>query len=231
MIWLNVLHINLMWSIVVLAAASLEYLMPELSRTGVAFSVTVAPEFKRAPDHARIVRHYRRGVMLSAFAGLAIATGSVGPLDGWNGPAAFCAQYCIFTTSFLIARMVTMRYRVEPATVREAELVRREPPTMLALLVLAPLFLIGGALLRTYTNWQQIPDPYPVHWGLDGQPDLWVERTPLHVYGILGLLAGITGILAFFCYGFLFWVRRSEMVRQKIWYSFPFVWIAVFLGT
>ena len=43
MIWLNVLHMNPVWSLVVLVAASLEYLMPELSRPGVAFSVTVDP--------------------------------------------------------------------------------------------------------------------------------------------------------------------------------------------
>ena len=73
MIWLNVLHMNPVWSLVVLAAASLEYLMPELSRPGVAFSVTVDPEFRRSTRHARIVRYYRRGVLISALAGLLIA--------------------------------------------------------------------------------------------------------------------------------------------------------------
>src|SRR5215472_12849350 len=101
MIWLNVLHMNPVWSLVVLAAASLEYLMPELTRPGVAFSVTVAPEFRQSTRHARIVRYYRRGVLLSAFAGLLVSSGAIEQLQGWNGPAGFCVQYAIFLIAFL----------------------------------------------------------------------------------------------------------------------------------
>ncbi len=229
MIWLNVLHMNPVWSLVVLAAASLEYLMPELSRPGVAFSVTVAPEFRCSSRHARIVRYYRRGVLLSAFAGLVVASGSIERLQGWDGPAAFCAQYVIFLTAFLSARAATMPHRVSPTETREADLSRREPPAVLAMLVIAPLLTMAAVLFWTYTNWQQIPDPYPIHWGLDGQPDLWIERTPMHVYGVLGLLGGIAALLAFFGYGFLFWARRNTGA-QHTRYSFPAVWIALFLG-
>jgi uncharacterized membrane protein len=227
MIWLNVLHMNPVWSLVVLAAASLEYLMPELSRPGVAFSVTVAPEFRRSPRHATIVRYYRRGVLLSALAGLIVAFGTVPRFNGWDGPAAFCVQYFIFLIAFLSARAATMPNRVAPSEMREADLSRREPPAVLAVLVVAPLLTM--VLFWTYTNWQQIPDPYPIHWGFDGQPDLWIERTPMHVYGVLGLLGGVSALLAFFGYGFLFWARRN-VGAQHTRYSFPAVWIALFLG-
>ncbi|MGO9606849.1 MAG: DUF5808 domain-containing protein [Candidatus Binataceae bacterium] len=229
MIWLNVLHMNPVWSLVVLAAASLEYLMPELSRPGVAFSVTVAPQFRCSVRHATIVRYYRRGVLFSAFAGLMIAFGAAGPLIGWAGPAAFCTQYLLFLLAFLLARRATMPSRIAAPETREADLSRREPPAVLAVLVIAPLLTMAAVLFWTYSNWQQIPDPYPIHWGFDGQPDLWVERTPMHVYGVLGLLGGLAAMLAFFGYGFLFWARRnvgSEHTR----YSFPAVWIALFLG-
>ncbi len=229
MIWLNVLHMNPVWSLVVLAAASLEYLMPELSRPGVAFSVTVDPEFRRSPRHARIVRYYRRGVLISAFGGLLVAFGAVNGLEGWDGPAAFCAQYVIFLIAFLCARAATLPHRVQPSETREADLSRREPPAVLAILVIAPLITMAAVLFWTYSNWQQIPDPYPIHWGFDGQPDLWIERTPMHVYGVLGLLGGIAALLAFFGYGFLFWARRNSGA-QHARYSFPAVWIALFLG-
>ena len=229
MIWLNVLHMNPVWSLVVLVAASLEYLMPELSRPGVAFSVTVDPDFRRSPRHARIVRHYRRGVLLSALAGLLVAFGAVEPLGDWSGPAAFCAQYVVFLAAFLLARTATMPNRAASPETREADLSRREPPAVLAVLVIAPLITMAAVLLWTYTNWQQLPDPYPIHWGLDGQPDLWIERTPMHVYGVLGLLGGVAAVLAFFGYGFLFWARRNA-AAQHTRYSFPAVWIALFLG-
>jgi len=229
MIWLNVLHMNPVWSLVVLVAASLEYLMPELSRPGVAFSVTVAPEFRCSVRHANIVRHYRRGILVSAFTGLMVAFGAAGPLNGWAGPAAFCAQYVIFLLAFLLARRVTMPNRIAAPDTREADLSRREPPAVLAVLVIAPLLTMAAVLFWTYSNWQQIPDPYPIHWGFDGQPDLWVERTPMHVYGVLGLLGGLAALLAFFGYGFLFWARRN-VGAQHTRYSFPAIWIALFLG-
>src|SRR5262245_11642427 len=125
MIWLNVLHMNPVWSLVVLVAASLEYLMPELSRPGVAFSVTVDPDFRRSPRHARIVRHYRRGVLLSALAGLLVAFGAVEPLGDWSGPAAFCAQYLVFLAAFLLARTATIPNRAASPETREADLSRR----------------------------------------------------------------------------------------------------------
>jgi uncharacterized membrane protein len=229
MIWLNVLHMNPVWSLVVLAAASLEYLMPELSRPGVAFSVTVAPEFRTSERHARIVRYYRRGVLFSALAGLVVAFDAIPQLEGWNGPAAFCTQYALFLITFLLARAYTKPSGIVPLATREADLSRREPPAMLAVLVVAPLITMAAVLFWTYSNWQQIPDPYPIHWGLDGQPDLWIERTPMHVFGVLGLLGGVAALLAFFGYGFLFWARRNTGPQHTA-YSFPAVWIALFLG-
>src|SRR5438552_2841130 len=144
MIWLNVLHMNPVWSLVVLAAASLEYLMPELSRPGVAFSVTVAPEFRESGRHARIVRYYRRGILLSAFIGMVIASGAVERMRGWDGPAAFCAQYGIFLIAFLMARSATMPDRIAASETREADLARREPPAVLAVLVVAPLITMAA---------------------------------------------------------------------------------------
>jgi len=229
MIWLNVLHMNPVWSLVVLAAASLEYLMPELSRPGVAFSVTVAPEFRESSRHARIVRWYRRGVLLSALAGLIVAFGAFPQIERWSGPASFCVQYTVFLLAFLLARAATMPSRVAASDLREADLSRRDPPAVLALLVVAPLVTMAAVLFWTYANWQQLPDPYPIHWGLDGQPDMWIERTPMHVFGVLGLLGGVAALLAFFGYGFLFWARRNTEAEHAR-YSFPAVWIALFLG-
>jgi uncharacterized membrane protein len=230
MIWFNVLHMSPVWSLVVLVMSSLEYVMPEMSRPGVAFSITVAPEFSSSPVHSRIVRRYRRGILMSALVGLFVAMGGVESLDGWSGPGAFCIQYLLFIASFGIARAAASRHHAEPDSIREAEFTRREPPVMLALLVIAPLIAMCSALAWTYANWQFIPDPYPVHWGLNGQPDLWVQRTPLHVYGMLGLLAGVAAMLAFFGYGFLFWVRRPDGTRERSWFRLPTGWIAIVLG-
>jgi len=229
-IWFNVLHINPVWTMIVLTMASLEYLMPEFSRPSVAFSITVGPQFRDSAEHARIVRRYRRGVLLSALVGIFIALGGVQQVQAWSGPGAFCAQYLLFIASFAMARAATSRHHSEPEAIREADFTRREPPIMLALLVMAPLVAMCAALAWTYLNWQYIPDPYPVHWGLNGQPDVWVQRTPLHVYGMLALLAGVAAMLAFFGYGFLFWIRRPDGTGERAWYRLPTGCIAIMLG-
>jgi hypothetical protein len=44
------------------------------------------------------------------------------------------------------------------------------------LFVLPPLILAGAAFYLQ-ANWDQIPDRFPVHWGIDGKPDRWAVKS------------------------------------------------------
>lgn len=47
-------------------------------------------------------------------------------------------------------------------------------PAHFYLLVLAPAVVVGGILWASY---DALPDPLPVHWGFDGEPDSWEPKS------------------------------------------------------
>lgn len=61
-----------------------------------------------------------------------------------------------------------------------------------ALPLLAPVV----AAAYTAAHWADIPERFPIHWGLNGQPNHWLTRTPLHVFGIFIFAAGLCVWLA-----------------------------------
>ncbi|MGB7308936.1 MAG: DUF5808 domain-containing protein, partial [Candidatus Acidiferrales bacterium] len=61
-------------------------------------------------------------------------------------------------------------------------------------------------------HWNEIPDRFPVHWGIDGQPNGWSVRTPAGVYGPLLFGASIIVGLAVLTYGTL---RHTRVQRAR----------------
>ncbi len=99
-------------------------------------------------------------------------------------------------------------------TTREADLNAIDPSPTIIVAFAIPLLCVGSVVLWTYSNWNALPDPYPIHWTTGLEPDAWVPRTPLHVYGLLGLLTGATALTAILCWGLLFWARRRQLTRR-----------------
>jgi uncharacterized membrane protein len=52
-------------------------------------------------------------------------------------------------------------------------------------LALVTFLVLGGVALYLGENWNRIPKRFPIHWGIDGQPNGWAERTPPGVFGPL----------------------------------------------
>jgi uncharacterized membrane protein len=69
---------------------------------------------------------------------------------------------------------------------RETELTAApEELPRFAWLAAGPFVVLGAAARFLYLNWSRIPARFPVHWGANGQPNRWVERTTKGVYGPL----------------------------------------------
>jgi hypothetical protein len=63
-----------------------------------------------------------------------------------------------------------------------------------ALLEALPLLFLGAVAAVVAVRWESIPDRFPVHWELTGQPDAWATRS---ASGVLGpLAAGFLLVLA-----------------------------------
>jgi uncharacterized membrane protein len=210
MIWPNLLTLNLPWTAAIVLLGAIEYLMPELTRPEVMFSVTVSPELKASVAGGAIIQGYRRIVGATVVAALIVALTPFPALGRWSGAGAFALQYAGFAVAISSARRKTKMHAIPQSTIREADLGARASSTTLTIAVTIPLVTIGAIALWSYARWNSLPEIYPLHWRWDGEPDFWVPRTLFHVYGLLGLLGGSAALMAIGSFGLMFWSRRPQ---------------------
>jgi uncharacterized membrane protein len=60
--------------------------------------------------------------------------------------------------------------------------------------LLSTLLLLAGTASLLANRWQTIPQRFPIHWGMDGQPNGWVDRTPGSVFGPLLFILTLVAI-------------------------------------
>lgn len=183
--------------------------MPRLSRRELFFAVTVPGDFDTSEKGHAILRRYGLQVTLVTF--LSAALTLWGARMAWT-PMALAAPAveiagCFW--AFLRARAAVFPHAVAPAKVREASLARREirlPGGWPA--HLAPFAILAGTGVFLRTQWSRIPERFPVHWTLSGQPNGWSTRTARGVYGPLWLGGVFVAVLVLLSWGILRWTRR-----------------------
>lgn len=76
------------------------------------------------------------------------------------------------------------------------------------LFFLGPLIILAIAAWFLQSNWNSIPERFPIHWGLDGKPNGWATRSFEGVYGtlLLGFLTGATMLVM--AYAIVFRTRQ-----------------------
>ncbi|HXX46546.1 MAG TPA: DUF5808 domain-containing protein [Candidatus Acidoferrales bacterium] len=107
------------------------------------------------------------------------------------------------------AHKAVLPHAVAHSTIREASLVPRSAQLPGGwVLQFGPFAILAIVAIYLGAHWTQIPDKFPVHWGIDGRPNGWSERTLAGVYGPL-LVAGalVTGI-SLLAYSFSHLARR-----------------------
>ncbi len=93
-------------------------------------------------------------------------------------------------TAFVMARSQTAPHRVMPSSHHEAEVRPRDTRLVGGWLgQVGPLLLLAAFAGYLVMRWNDIPERFPVHWGLNGEPNGWATRGP----GVFSLL--ITGAL------------------------------------
>ncbi len=61
--------------------------------------------------------------------------------------------------------------------------------------LLSTLLLVAGTATLLALRWQTIPERFPVHWGIDGQPNGWASRTLGSIFGPLLFTSALVGAL------------------------------------
>jgi uncharacterized membrane protein len=75
-------------------------------------------------------------------------------------------------------------------------------------LQLAPFTILLVTGLYVSAHWDEIPDRFPVHWGIGGMPNGWSTRTSTGVYGPLFFGAGLVALISLLTYGISHAARR-----------------------
>jgi uncharacterized membrane protein len=75
------------------------------------------------------------------------------------------------------------------------------------------ILLATAAYLRLH--WGEIPDRFPVHWGIDGTPNGWSLRTPADVYGPLLFGAALAAFISLIAYGISHAARSVSRLAAK----------------
>ena len=175
-------------------AGAIMLLLPYISPRRYFFAITVPPGFPRTDEGRAISRFYQWCVLLD-IAGAAVLMFLLGDARPELAPAAaFLIPFAAGLTQFLVARAKASRFAQNAAApIREAELVVDEDhfPRWFAL-ALAPFLFPIGAALYLRAHWDELPARIPVHFGWNGEPNRWVDKTPHAVYG---MLAANTGML------------------------------------
>jgi uncharacterized membrane protein len=193
------------------------YLVPRLTRPDIYFAVTVPPDFRDSADGRAILSRYRLELIISSAIALAIVLATI-----WLPRTAYLEivplagvflQLAGVFFAYYRARRRVQPHAVAPVTVREAELAPHEVRLPGGWLVQIPPFaLLAFAALWLRLHWDTIPDRFPIHWGINGQPNGWATRSIQGVYAPLEIAAVIGAGMAFLAYAMLRW---SRLIRVR----------------
>jgi uncharacterized membrane protein len=194
----------------------LMFAFPHMTRREILFGVVVPADFRSRPEGRRAIREFRFAVTIPAIAG-AVA---IVLLGSRFLPVLLLAPITTIVagfTAFIFQNQTLKAFAVQPSPVRELEL-NAEPERLpwFAWLGLVPLLMLLATAWYLRANWDSIPSRYPVHWGLDGNPNRWADRSFRGVYA--PLLFGTELVVWFFGFALAVWYgsRQSEPLRRPI---------------
>ena len=128
---------------------------------------------------------------------------------------ALLATVVVGMTAFVWLNGKLKAFAVQPQPIRALELsAESERLPWFTWLGLIPLLLLMAAGLYLHANWDSIPSRFPVHWGLDGNPNRWADRSFRGVYGPLIFGTELVVWLLAFALAIWYGSRQSEPLRK-----------------
>jgi len=209
---------SLMLFLSLFSIAVLFHWLPLWRRSSLWFGVTVAPDFRNTEGARRILRQYRIEMWsFSLIAWVALWAGVRGEVT-WMLAAGPLLQTLGAAVAFARGRNRTRPYAQHPAGTRAASLAAASehlPGGPAAIVV--PYAMLAAAAIFLHANWLRLPSRFPVHWGIDGTPDRWAERSWRSVDG--PLVAGflVIALLQLMGYMILGASPRARMAETADW--------------
>jgi len=186
-------------------------IIPDIARPGIFFGVTVAPGFDTSPEARRIRGTYRATLILSSLAALALIHWA--PFfPGGRIALALPIQVAASMAGWIRANRQVKQFARAGETIRSASLESR-PVRMPGgwLFFLGPLLVTAFAGVLLALNWSLLPDPLPVHWNIQGQPDRWARRTAATVFAPLLIVTFVNIAMLVMARHILFHTRQISV--------------------
>lgn len=160
---------------------------PLLTRRGIFFSATVDPAFPDSSEGRRLLRSFRWQVAFWTLLAilLTLRTVMAHPDFGATAPLLLLSAGTSLTY-WRKFREVHVRYGVRKPEIRQAGV--SASPTQDSFspwFLLLPFAALAAVAVYLHLHWYELPQRFPVHWGVNGQPDSWANRDWRGVYGPL----------------------------------------------
>jgi len=193
----------------------LYYAIPRLTRPDIYFAVTVPPDFRDSAEGRAILGRYRLELVIYGAIAIAVALSGLWipqPSSVIVIVAGLILQPVGAFIAYYRARRRVMPYAVPPATLREAALTPHQVRLPGGWMVHAgPFALLAAVAVWLELHWSEIPNRFPIHWGIDGRPNGWATRSVAGVFAPLAIGALICALLGFLAYAILRWSRVIQV--------------------
>lgn len=188
--------------------------LPDITRPGLFFGITVDPQFRHSDPARTIRRRYSIAIWIATLIVMAVAV-FVAVAD----PALRVKQIPLNQLTWLLqlaagvwayvrANRAARPHAVQRASVVQVELSTKPDRTLALLIALAvPIASLIALALWACLDWRDLPSRLPVHWSFTG-PDRWVSTTPVTVTKLLALHAVGSLLFAVLAWGVLRGSRR-----------------------
>jgi len=194
---------------------TISYLIPRLTRPDIYFAVTVLPDFRDSAEGRAILGRYRVEVVIYGIIAIAVALSGLWipqPSSDTLIVVGLVLQPVGGFIAYYRARQRVQPHGMAPATVREAALAPHEVRLPGGWTVqIGPFALLAAVAVWLQLHWSEIPDRFPTHWGLDGQPNNWATRSFTGVFFPLLTGAFLCALVGFLAYAILRWSRVIRM--------------------
>ena len=161
-------------------------MMPRMSKRGLLFGVVVGDGFRDRVEAREAIAAYQWTVGGALFASIVVLFFAPAPELAW----ARAISVSVIIGAPMVAHAWQFRrlrrYAVIVPQTSELE-VSQAPDAMPDWIWLnaVPLLVLACVAAYSSAHWAQIPERFPTHWGLDGQPNRWSVRSVRGVYGPL----------------------------------------------
>jgi len=201
--------------LVITLLVAISYVVPRLTRPDLYFAVTVPPDFRDSSLGRAILGRYRFELVIYGLIAMSVALSGFWihqPSGSVVIVAGLILQVAGAFTAYYRARRKVLPHAVEPATIREAALEPHEVRLPGGWTVQAgPFALLAAVAFWLKLHWSEIPERFPVHWGMDGRPNNWASRSFIGVFSPLLTGAFFSALIGFLAYATLRWSRVIRM--------------------